>query len=62
MLLPPVMGYMCPEEAKRIMGQLRDESGFLQLDEEWTVMKRERDHASLSYGPVPEPGHPKTNW
>lgn len=47
-----------------MMASLRDESEFSQLDEEWTVMKRERDHASLSYAPVPvpEPEDPKTGW
>lgn len=50
------------DEGGQLLKHLRKWYGLRQIDDDWTVHKRKRDNASVSYAPCPKPDDPKVKW
>lgn len=50
------------DDGTKLLALARETLGFKQLDEDWTVEKREQDNATISYAPAPEPPDRKAGW
>lgn len=49
-------------EAREVLQKLREITDCKQIDEDWTVEKRERDNATVEYHPCPTPLDRKSFW